>query len=290
MSWNEPIMPHRRDGSCQQWEACEPLYRINCYQVDAFTDRAFAGNPAAVCVLSAPAEADWMQAVAREMNLSETAFVCLRDEACELRWFTPTTEVDLCGHATLAAAHVLWTERYVAREKPIRFTTRSGTLVAKIRGGKIVLDFPALPAVPAAAPQGLFDALPLEPVFVGRSRYDTLVVVDREDQVRAARPDFMRLQQVEGRGVILTSRSDDPSYDFVSRYFAPQSGINEDPVTGSAHCCLGPYWSPLLARNEMTGYQASNRGGVVYVELQEDRVLLGGDAVTIWTGVLAAGC
>ena len=259
-------------------------------QVDAFTDRAFAGNPAAVCVLSTPAGAEWMQDVAREMNLSETAFLVRQADGFDLRWFTPAVEVDLCGHATLASAHVLWEDGHLAPGTRARFHTKSGALTADRRGAWIELDFPATHAEPAPAPPGLIEALRVTPPlrFVGRSRFDYLVEVDGEETVRSVRPDFGALAQVDARGVIVTSRAATNGYDFVSRFFAPRAGVPEDPVTGSAHCALAPYWTAKLGTPELVGYQASARGGVVRVRVSGDRVFLSGQAVTVLRGELLA--
>jgi PhzF family phenazine biosynthesis protein len=260
-------------------------------QVDAFTDRPFAGNPAAVCMLPVPADARWMQDVAREMNLSETAFLVRQRDGFDLRWFTPAVEVDLCGHATLASAHVLWQDGHLPPETQARFHTRSGLLTAERRGGSdwIALDFPATRAEPAAAPAGLTAAVGVTPRFVGRSRFDYLLEVDGEDVVRGLKPDFGALARVDARGVIVTSRAAASAYDFVSRFFAPRAGVNEDPVTGSAHCALAPYWTAQLRRADLVGYQASARGGTVRVRLQNDRVILSGQAVTVLRGDLTAG-
>jgi predicted PhzF superfamily epimerase YddE/YHI9 len=251
------------------------------HQVDAFTDRPFSGNPAAVLILSAPADAEWMQLVAREMNLSETAFLSPRDDGSfGLRWFTPTVEVDLCGHATLASAHVLWETGRLHPEAEVRFDTQSGRLVARRAGSWIEMDFPATPDQPSAAPAGLSAALGAEPRYVGRSRFDTLVELGSEAEVRELRPDFGRLKQIP-RGVIVTARSSGGEFDFVSRFFAPAAGIDEDPVTGSAHCCLAPYWAKKLGKKELVGYQASARGGVVRVRDAGPRVILSGQAVSV---------
>ncbi len=255
---------------------------IPLFQVDAFTDAPYAGNPAAVCLLDAPAPDGWMQDVAAEMNLSETAFTWPEGDARRLRWFTPCVEVDLCGHATLATAHVL----FARGAGEARFLTRSGELRAARRGRWIELDFPALPVREAPAPEGLRDALGATPVAVGESRFDCVVELESEDAVRGLRPDFAALRALDARGVIVTSRG--AGYDFVSRCFFPKVGIDEDPVTGSAHCALAPYWSERLGRAEMTGYQASARGGVVRVRLAGDRVSLGGQAVTVLEGGLVA--
>jgi PhzF family phenazine biosynthesis protein len=254
---------------------------IEIFQVDAFTDRPFSGNPAAVCILPELREEAWMQDVAREMNLSETAFLLRRKDGFDLRWFTPAVEVDLCGHATLASAHILWETGELGDAQEGRFHTRSGLLRAVREGDWIQLDFPATPDDAAEPPEGLIRALGLSPPYVGRSRFDYLVEAASEEAVRNLSPDFTALRSVETRGVIVTSGSDSPEYDFVSRFFAPGAGIDEDPVTGSAHCCLGPFWSRKLGKGELVGYQASARGGVVRVRMAGDRVLLGGKAVTV---------
>lgn len=256
------------------------------HQVDAFADRPFAGNPAAVCLLDAPADAAWMQAVAREMNLSETAFVHPAADGFGLRWFTPSLEVDLCGHATLATAHVLWETGRLARGALARFLTKSGVLTATWQEGWIELDFPALPARAADAPAGLVSALGARPVWTGRSRFDLLLEVATAAELRALAPDFTALRRVDVRGAIVTARADDPRYAFVSRFFAPAVGVDEDPVTGSAHSVLAPYWCGKLGTEVLTGYQASARGGVVRVRMAGDRVRIGGQAVTVLTGEL----
>jgi predicted PhzF superfamily epimerase YddE/YHI9 len=260
------------------------------YLVDAFSAEPFAGNPAAVCLLGEDEDAGWMQAVAAEMNLSETAF--LRPAGAgryRLRWFTPTVEVELCGHATLASAHVLWTEG-LAGEGQVRFDTASGRLTARPAGdGTIWLDFPATPAAGLDPPPGLLDALGGGPArFVGLGRFDYLVELADEATVRELAPDLRRLGGLGTRGVIVTAAAapDAAGYDFVSRYFAPAVGIDEDPVTGSAHCTLGPFWAERLGRAELTGFQASRRGGLVQVRPEGDRVLLGGRAVTVVRGQL----
>lgn len=261
---------------------------ITCLQIDAFTSRPFGGNPAAVCLLLGERDAGWMQRVAAEMNLSETAFVRPKGTDFELRWFTPLVEVDLCGHATLASAHALWQTGGAEPVAPIRFLSRSGPLVATRRAERIELDFPGTPAKAAEPPAGMLEALGATAQFVGRTRFDYLVELAGPNELRALRPDFVRLRQTEARGVIVTSTSDDPRFDFLSRFFAPGAGIDEDPVTGSAHCCLAPYWQARFGKEEMTGYQASVRGGVVHVRVAGDRVILGGQAVTVWTGELTA--
>ena len=259
---------------------------IPIYQVDAFTDAAFAGNPAAVCLLEGDATDAWMQRVAAEMNLSETAFVMPQSNGFHLRWFTPVSEVDLCGHATLASSHVLWSEVGYARNAAIEFSTRSGQLTARLDGHRIELDFPSRLQEKIQAPAGLVEALGVTPRYVGRSVEDLVILLDDAAQVRAARPDFEKLRRTESRGVILTAPSDDGEHDFISRFFAPAVGIDEDPVTGSAHCCLAPFWQARLSKNRMTGYQASARGGTVEVEMAGDRVKLRGQAVTVLRGQL----
>lgn len=259
-------------------------------QIDAFTSKAFRGNPAAVCLLDGERDAQWMQDVAAEMNLSETAFLLRRaDDDFSLRWFTPATEVALCGHATLASAHALWEENVLAASETARFHTKSGLLTATRDGDRIELDFPATREERSDAPAGLLASLGVsDPVYVGRNKFDYLVEVASEEIVRALDPDHAQLRKIPVRGVIVTSRAALPDVDFVSRFFAPGSGIDEDPVTGSAHCCLTPYWSAKLGKEAMTAYQASPRGGFVYVELTGDRVKLRGQAVTVFRGELRA--
>lgn len=261
---------------------------IKCWQVDAFTDRPFGGNSAAVCWLDHDVPDNWMQAVAAEMNLSETAFVRRSGDDYGLRWFTPQVEVPLCGHATLASAHALWTAGIHREDEPIRFHTQSGVLICKQSNGFIAMDFPATPAQQVDAPDDLLAALGVSAIYVGKTQFDHLVVVEATEIVRSVSPDFQKLKNFPTRGVIVTSRSDDPRFDFVSRFFAPAVGIDEDPVTGSAHCCLGPYWAGVLGKPEMTAFQASAREGVVQVRILGDRVVLGGQAVTIWQGELLA--
>lgn len=261
--------------------------RQTIYQVDAFTDRPFAGNPAGVCILPGPAADGWMQAVAREMNLSETAFLVRQpDGAFNLRWFTPAVEVKLCGHATLASAHILWQTGILAPGEQARFHTLNGLLTATQRGAWIEMDFPATPARPTELPAGLADALGVTPTYVGVNVFDYLVEVASEAAVRALQPDITALGRLPVRGVIVTAASAAPEFDFVSRFFAPAAGVNEDPVTGSAHCCLAPFWAARLGKSEMTAYQASARGGVVRARLAGGRVLLGGQAITVLAGEL----
>ncbi len=257
------------------------------FQVDAFTDQPFAGNPAAVCLLDEPRDERWMQQVASEMNLSETAFLSRQEDGYNLRWFTPAVEVDLCGHATVASAHILWEQGYLASNLQARFHTRSGLLTAERDGDWIELDFPAKPEEPVEAMPELALALGVTPRYVGKSQFDYLVEVETEEIVRGIQPDFALLTTLPARGVIVTSRAKDPaSYDFISRFFGPRVGVNEDPVTGSAHCVLSPFWSQRLGREELIGYQASARGGIVRVRLEGPRVHIGGQAVTVLRGTL----
>lgn len=255
------------------------------FRVDAFTDRPFAGNAAAVCLLEAPAEDEWLQAVAREMNVPATAFLQPGPWPRPLRWFSPTVELELCGHGTLATAHVSWEEGLLPAAAAARFTTRAGSLAAERREGWIELDFPAEPPMEAETPPALAEALNVTLRYVGRNRLDYLVEVDGESTVRGLSPDLARLSAVETRGVIVTSAADG-SWDFVSRFFAPRVGIPEDAVTGSAHCALGPFWSARLGRSELLGYQASARGGVVRVRSRGGRAIVGGRAVTVARAVL----
>jgi len=259
---------------------------IAIFQVDAFTDKPFAGNPAAVCILSEPRSETWMQNVAQEMNLSETAFLREREDGFDLRWFTPAVEVDLCGHATLASAHILWESGRLSTGEQTRFHTRSGLLTAERRGEEIELNFPATPEEPTDAPPELIEALRVAHKYIGKNKFDYLVEVDSEEVVRNLKPDFALLKTLSVRGIMVTSIAASSGYDFVSRFFAPGAGIDEDPVTGSAHCCLGPYWRKRLGKEEFVAYQASERGGVVRVRVAGDRVYLGGRAVTVLRGEL----
>ncbi len=263
---------------------------IPLYVVDAFTDRPFAGNPAAVCVLEAWPNDSWLASVAREMNLSETAFlVPLGEVEFDLRWFTPAVEVDLCGHATLASAHALWERGHAPAGCQLRFRTRSGLLTADpLTTGEVELDFPAQDATPCDPPAGLLAALGAKAVAVARNKTDYLVEVASPEELCWIKPDFRKLAAVECRGVIVTSPSDRPGFDFESRFFAPASGIDEDPVTGSAHCCLAGWWGDKLGRDDLTGYQASARGGVVRVVRRHGRVALIGRAVTVTAGAILA--
>jgi predicted PhzF superfamily epimerase YddE/YHI9 len=255
-------------------------------QVDSFTRTPFKGNPAAVCVLESAADAVWMQNVAREMNLSETAFLYPEREGYRLRWFGPSVEVDLCGHATLASAHVLWEDGILPSDAEITFLTRSGILSARKQDNWIMLNFPLEPASEIVIPPLLTEAFGVELRYVGENRVDYIIEVGSERILRDLKPDFGKLQRFSDRGFMVTSRSSTPGYDYVSRFFAPGRGVNEDPVTGSSHCCLGPFWQQRLQKNELIAYQASLRGGVAKVKVLEDRVDIGGQAVTVLRGEL----
>jgi predicted PhzF superfamily epimerase YddE/YHI9 len=262
--------------------------KIEIHQIDAFSRQPFGGNPAAVTLLPEYPDDEWMQQVAAEMNLSETAFLRPRDDGFDLRWFTPEVEVELCGHATLASAHFLWERRLVDPSTEISFWTLGGRLAAKRSGEWIELDFPMEGAEVVAPPPELLPALGVEAMWVGKNRFDYLVEVESETVVRGASPDFSKLRQATTRGVMITSVASSEEFDFVSRFFAPAVGVDEDPVTGSAHCCLAPFWAERLGRSELLGYQASRRGGVVRTRTAGDRVLLGGQAVTVLRGELDA--
>jgi len=260
---------------------------IKLFQVDAFTDTAYKGNPAAVCLLDQAKADGWMQNVAAEMNLSETAFLLPKEDGYELRWFTPTVEEVLCGHATLASAHILWEYGYLKESEQARFTTLSGLLTAAKKGIWTELDFPIEPETPTdELPDKLIDGLGVTPIYLGKNRLDYLVEVASEEIVRKIKPDFDLLSKIPGRGFIVTSRANSKDYDFVSRFFAPKDGVIEDPVTGSAHCCLGPFWGNRLGKKDMVGYQVSSRGGTVHVTVCGNRIHLSGQAVTILRGEL----
>lgn len=261
--------------------------QIPLYHIAAFVSSgSHTGNPAAVCLVDDECDADWMQRVASELNLSETAFVQRDGEDCSLRWFTPTVEVDLCGHATLASAHVLWERQLYPRTSAITFRSRSGALHAVIDGEWIELDFPGDPPAACEPPAALLEALTFTPVFVGKTGHNYLVVAPTEGEVCSTAPDLDGIRGLNGPGVIVTARSGSQEYDIVSRYFDPSSGIDEDPVTGSAHCSLAPFWGPVLGRDSLVGFQASARGGVVHMKIRGNRVLLRGRAVTIGEGFL----
>ncbi|MBI1347918.1 PhzF family phenazine biosynthesis isomerase [bacterium] len=261
---------------------------VKCWQVDAFTNQPFGGNPAAICWLEDAADSAWMQFVAAEMNLSETAFVRRLETDLELRWFTPTVEVDLCGHATLATAHALWSANILESTQPLRFQTRSGLLTCTRDGDFIELDFPATPPTDIDLPNGLAEALGAKPIAVGQSRFDLVAVYESAATVRHLKPDFRQLERFPVRGVIITAPADEPGFDFVSRFFAPNVGVDEDPVCGSAHCCLTPYWAARLDKADLMAHQVSARGGVLRLKHRNDRVILGGQAVTVWQGELTS--
>ena len=240
-----------------------------------------AGNPAAICLLPTFPEAAWMQHLAAEMSLSETAFLLAHDDGYDLRWFTPVAEVDLCGHATLASAHVLWEDGLLPSNQVARFHTRSGLLTARRSDGWIEMDFPARPARPCEASENLVEALGIVPQWVGSSDTDLLVLLETEKQVRSLMPDIGLLRRIDVRGVIVTAEAVSEGSDFVSRFFAPRVGVDEDPVTGSAHCTLAPFWQERLGRSELSGYQVSSRGGKVRTRVDGERVKLAGQAVTV---------
>jgi PhzF family phenazine biosynthesis protein len=256
------------------------------YQVDAFTDKPFTGNPAGVCILDKPADKNWMQNVAKEMAISETAFLYPEDSGYNLRWFTPNAEVDLCGHATLASAHLLWEKCYADKEDILEFHTKSGTLTATLKEGWIGLDFPVLDEEETEVPEGLVEALGIKPVYVGRNIFDYIVEVSSEEELSKINPDFTKLANINARGFSVTAISKSDEYDFVSRFFAPSVGVPEDPVTGSAHCCLGPYWMKKLNKSNLTAYQASARGGFLKIKVMGNRVLISGKSVTAIEGML----
>jgi PhzF family phenazine biosynthesis protein len=259
---------------------------VKLFQVDSFAQSPFTGNPAAVCLLTEPADERWMQQVAGEMNLAATAFIepPSSEGAFALRWFSPRVELTLCGHGTLAAAHVLWHEGLLDPKGRATFLTRAGVLAARREGAWIYLDFPSEPSDPdEEIREEITKALGASTRYVGRNRLDYLVEVESEDVVRGLDPDLTAVGALPGRGVIVTGPGSG-EYDFVSRYFAPAIGIDEDHATGSAHCCLGPFWGPRLGKDELLAYQASPRGGVLRVRLAGGRVELGGTAVTVLRG------
>lgn len=255
---------------------------IPYYQVDTFTSSPFAGNPAGVCLL-----ADWLpdavlQSIAAENNLAETAFVAQRQSFCDLRWFTPTLEMDLCGHATLATAHVVF--RHLGlRDSVVRFQTRSGVLSVTREGELLTLDLPARPGTPCDAPPELIEGLRAAPANAAKAR-DYLAVFETEQELRSLRPDMAALMRLDCLGIIATAPGE--SCDFVSRFFAPRAGIPEDPVTGSAHCTLIPYWAERLGRSKLRARQLSSRGGELFCEHRGERVGIGGRAVTYSSGFL----
>ena len=250
------------------------------FVVDAFTSKLFSGNPAAVFILEEPISDQLMQQIASEINLSETAFVVKKGSSFDLRWFTPTKEVDLCGHATLASSHILWEQKILSESEIAEFSTRSGVLTAKKSSDFISMDFPS-DEVKNIDSIDIFKELNLEPTFIGRTSFDYFLEVSTPELVMNYNPMFEIISKLDSRGLIVTSKSNSDSYDFVSRFFAPQSGVPEDPVTGSAHCSLGTYWYKKLGKSDLIGYQASVRGGIVKVKVEENRVILSGSAVTV---------
>lgn len=261
---------------------------IPIFQVDAFTSEPFKGNPAAVCLLKEKKPDSWMQQVALEMNLSETAFLLPEGQGWRLRWFTPTVEVDLCGHATLASAFVLFQQQLASPDSTIHFYTRSGELTAQQQDGWISLDFPAFFERPYSHRVQLLEILNLNAKEVVQSGKNVIVETASAEEVRRLSPDFERLKKLPMHGLVVTTRSDQPPFDFISRYFAPCVGIDEDPVTGSAHACLGPYWKQRLEKSTFRAFQASSRGGVVGVEVVGERVHISGQAVLLFSGNLVA--
>ncbi|MGA8664923.1 MAG: PhzF family phenazine biosynthesis protein [Thermoplasmata archaeon] len=259
---------------------------VPIFVVDAFTDRPFRGNPAGVCLLDGPAPRAWMRSVAAEMKHAETAFLYREGPRYRLRWFSPTVEVELCGHATLAAAHVLFERGFLAPDETARFVTQSGELRVVRTSHGLELNFPTDPVRRVRAPAALVEGIPLPFTFVGRARFDFVVEVASPRQLRTLSPVFDALARVPGRGVVVTARSDRPKFHYLCRFFAPNYGVPEDPVTGSIQCSLGPYWSARLGRAELTGFQASPRGGVFHVRPEGRRVAIAGQAVTVLSGVL----
>jgi PhzF family phenazine biosynthesis protein len=258
--------------------------KLPIYTVDAFTSERFKGNPAAVCILEEEIVDELMKKIAFEMNLSETAFILKQKNGYSLRWFTPSIEVNLCGHATLASSHILWETGMHDSGSDIKFFTRSGELTARKNGSSIELDFPLIEQKKINTPPELEKALGAKPVYVGSTEWNYIVEFDSEKTVRYLEPDFNLLRKLPAWGTIVTAKGSSDGYDFVSRFFAPEKGVPEDPVTGSSHCILGPYWMEKLGKNTFKAYQASHRGGVVGVRVENDRVYLTGDAVTMIEG------
>lgn len=262
---------------------------MNIYQVDAFTDEIFKGNPAGVCIMKESANEQWMQNVAMEMNLPETTFLYKQDEGFNLRWFTPKNEVDLCGHGTLASAHILWETDVLKATSEAVFFTKSGKLLARKKGEDIILDFPIEEDTPIDTPNEIKNSLKVPILYTGQNRMDYIVEVEDENTIKSLKPDFEIMKRLNTRGIIVTSHSEKSEYDFVSRFFAPGAGIPEDPATGSAHCCLGPYWEKRLCKKELVAYQASERGGSLKVTVSDDRVYIGGKAVTVFRAKFFGG-
>jgi PhzF family phenazine biosynthesis protein len=261
--------------------------KLPIYTVDAFTDKPFSGNPAAVCILDNPLDESIMQKIAFEMNLSETAFLHRENDAYRLRWFTPAVEVDLCGHATLASSHILWETSILKTNEPANFQTRSGLLTSVKNHDGIEMDFPLIEESEIKSPPELDKALGVKPLYTGMTKWNYVVELDSENTVRSINPDFDLLQRLPAWGTIITAKASIPGYDFVSRFFAPEKGVKEDPVTGSAHCVLGPFWQKRLNKNIFKAYQASQRGGTVGVKVENNRVYLSGKAVTVLKATLS---
>ncbi len=261
--------------------------KLPIFTVDAFTSEPFKGNPAAVCILTEDISTSLMQSIAFELNLAETAFVLKETEgdAYSLRWMTPNSEVDLCGHATLATSHILWQEGICKKDEQIHYNTRSGLLKADYHEGEIGLDFPAIPQKKIDYPPELIDAIGgVQPKYVGMTKWNYLIELDSEDDIINLKPNFDIMLTLPGWGTIITAKAENKRYDFVSRFFAPEKGIQEDPVTGSAHCALGPYWQGRLGKDSFIAYQASERGGLLGIKVEGDRVMLAGEAVTVISG------
>lgn len=260
---------------------------MNIYIIDAFTDKRYRGNPAAVCFLETEKSDQWMQNIANEMNLSETAFLIRRGEEFSLRWFTPQAEVDLCGHATLASAHLLWEEQ-ICKGNEIRFITKSGLLTANKNENWIQMNFPKELEQKCVPQNELIEGLGVHYNYIGKNRLDYIIEVDDEETVRDLQPNFNLWKSVKARGIIVTSKSNRMGIDFVSRCFYPAIGVNEDPVTGSAHCCLGPYWQVKLKKNDLIALQLSKREGLLKLTILEERIIISGKAVTTLRGELMA--
>lgn len=261
---------------------------VQFYKIDAFTNEAFKGNPAAVCLLTEEQDAEWMQKVASEMNLSETAFLLPKENGYSLRWFTPVAEVDLCGHATLASAHALFEHGTLGDQISVQFFTKSGILTATKQGDWIELNFPSEPPEECECPEYLLNGLGHSVTYCGKNRMDYIVEVESEELVRNLEPNWSELEKVDTRGIVVTARSTGSEFDFVSRAFFPALGISEDPVTGSAHCGLAPYWEKQLNKQDFLAFQASARGGILKVSIKKDRILIGGQAVTVMRGEILA--
>jgi PhzF family phenazine biosynthesis protein len=261
--------------------------KIQIQTVDAFANKPFSGNPAGVCVLDSPLDENVMINIAAEMNLSETAFLNKKDDGSySLRWFTPAVEVDLCGHATLASSHILWETGKENKSDTLMFHTRSGVLKANYVNGEIELDFPAIESKPADIPDGLVKAIGIKPIAVNKTEWHYIAELDSEEAVRNASPDFGLLTSLDVFGTIITAKARMSGFDFVSRFFAPSKGVPEDPVTGSAHCALAPYWANRLGKNSFKAFQVSKRGGILGVRIEGERVYLKGNAVTMLNGTI----